>query len=105
MEIGMKLLAERIGEIEWIDREMEERCKNLKTVKASDATLPAEESKKASAPKEENRIKYLEIYNDEIINNKTNQDSIQLFYTPKMDELNQSKNYNEVPKEYTKFMV
>jgi hypothetical protein len=55
---------------------MEERCKNLKTVRASGATLPAEERKKATAPKEENRIKYLEIYNEEIINNKTNQDSI-----------------------------
>ena len=64
-----------------------------------------EESKDGNQPKEENRIKYLEIYNDEIINNRGNQDSIQLFYTPKMDELNEQKIYNEVPKEYTKFMV
>ena len=64
-----------------------------------------EESKNTNETKEENRIKYLEIYNDEIINNISSTDSINLFYTPKMDELNQDKNYNEVPKEYTKFMV
>ena len=64
-----------------------------------------EESKNIVETKEENRIKYLEIYNDEIINNNNIQDSIQLFYTPKMNEFNEQKNYNEVPKEYTKFMV
>ena len=64
-----------------------------------------EESKNTNETKEENRIKYLEIYNDEIINNISSTDSINLFYTPKMDELNQDKNYNEVPKDYTKFMV
>ena len=89
MERGMKLLAERLGEMDWIDREMEEACRDEVPISAVAPKDLTEESKDGNPPKEENRIKYLEIYNDEIINNKGNQDSIQLFYTPKMDELNE----------------
>jgi len=68
---------------------MEEACRDAGPVRAAkESSSLTEESKNANEPKEENRIKYLEIYNDEIINNNTIQDSIQLFYTPKMDELN-----------------
>jgi hypothetical protein len=84
---------------------MEVACRDAAPIVEPPKVMTPEESKSGNQPREENRIKYLEIYNDEIINNKGNSDSIQLFYTPKMDELNEKKNYNEVPKEYTKFMV
>ena len=84
---------------------MEEACRDAAPIIEPPKIIIPEESKSSIQPREENRIKYLEIYNDEIINNKGNQDSIQLFYTPKMNEFNENKNYNEVPKDYTKFMV
>ena len=60
--------------MDWIDREMEEACRDVvPAAKAVAVTvLPTEESKNVIEPKEENRIKYLEIYNDEIINNNAN---------------------------------
>jgi hypothetical protein len=68
MDRGAKLLAERLGEIDWIDREMEERTNAIMLKNIAKAELK-EESKNTVETKEENRIKYLEIYNDEIINN------------------------------------
>ena len=68
MDRGAKLLAERLGEIDWIDREMEERTNAIMLKNIAKAEVK-EESKNTVETKEENRIKYLEIYNDEIINN------------------------------------
>jgi hypothetical protein len=73
MERGMKLLAERLGEMDWIDIEMEEASKNAIALQTD---IKYEEESQNVEAKEETRIKYLEIYNDEIINNTNIQDSI-----------------------------
>ena len=44
MERGMKLLAERLGEMDWIDREMEEASRNTAPFRATQNDLN-EESK------------------------------------------------------------
>ena len=44
MERGMKLLAERLGEMDWIDREMEEACRDAVPFRATQNDL-IEESK------------------------------------------------------------
>ena len=53
-----------------------------------------------------NKIKYLQIYNHDLISipKATDEERLSLFYTPKMDEFN-SEQKDVVPNDYTQFMV